>query len=284
MSSDSLQPEVPTQIGGYRIEEELAAGWSYRARDAAGRVVVLKILDSDCLLRGQLHPMIRDRLGRVREAAHLGLANLYGVERDDGRAFAVWEYVEGATLEDWLAAGREPGELRRLGHELAAAVEALHALGIVHGAIHERNVLVTEAGGVRLTHVSPFLYNEPEVDVEAVLPVLKRLGCEDVVDSFGGAPVDLRELVLRLGVRGGDRAAPAPAPVAGADREAASLRNLALIGAAAAALAGAGVAWGVWYWGGRSAPPPHRGTGYLAPRPPAPHDAGVARTANGVHL
>ena len=43
-------------------------------------------MDHDCLLRGQLHPSIRERLSRVRELAHGGVANLYGVGRDGGES------------------------------------------------------------------------------------------------------------------------------------------------------------------------------------------------------
>src|SRR6266571_2713082 len=88
-------------IGEYRIERELGEG-SFLACESNGRRVVLKMLEGDCLLKGQLHPMIKDRLGRVRELAHLGVANLHGVERDGERAFLVWEYVEGIALEEYL--------------------------------------------------------------------------------------------------------------------------------------------------------------------------------------
>ena len=88
-------------IGGYRIERELGEG-SLLASESNGRRVVLKMLEEDCLLKGALHPMIKDRLGRVRELAHLGVANLHGAERDGERAFLVWEFVEGITLEQYL--------------------------------------------------------------------------------------------------------------------------------------------------------------------------------------
>src|SRR5687767_3053812 len=94
---------VGTTSGGLRgggIAEvlELEGGKSWVGRDEAGRRVVLKELDSDCLMRGQLHPMIKDRLERVRDLAHLGVAQLFGVVRDGERALLVWEYVEGKTL------------------------------------------------------------------------------------------------------------------------------------------------------------------------------------------
>src|SRR5207248_291645 len=88
-------------IGDYRVDRELAEG-TFLAAESNGRQVVLKMLDSDCLLKGALHPMIKDRLGRVRELAHLGIANLHGAGRDHDRAFLVWEFVEGISLEEFL--------------------------------------------------------------------------------------------------------------------------------------------------------------------------------------
>src|SRR4051794_36900818 len=88
-------------IGAYRVERELGEG-SFLACESNGRRVVLKMLEGDCLLKGQLHPMIHGRLGRVRELAHLGVANLQGAEKEGERAFLVWEFVEGITLEEYL--------------------------------------------------------------------------------------------------------------------------------------------------------------------------------------
>ena len=90
------------------------------------------MLEPDLVARGQLHPSVRDRLGRVREIAHLGVANLHGVERDAGRVYAIWEFVEGSTLETWAtSAATTPRDLLLLARELVLAVEALHARGVV---------------------------------------------------------------------------------------------------------------------------------------------------------
>jgi hypothetical protein len=203
--------------------------------------VVYKALDEDCLLRGQLHPMVRDRLGRVRELAHVGVATLLGVERQEGRPVLVWEHVEGEALDEYLAAGRpDERRLRELARELLGHVETMHALGIVHGAIHERNVIVTPQGGLKLTHVSPLLYTDPQADVDAVESLLEEMGLLDAVEP----PVsDLRQLRRRL--------ADSAAPGEGASDDAAekpllTSRRMALAGAAAAAVAGALLAWAFW--------------------------------------
>jgi len=155
-------------ISDYRDVSQLG-GSSYLAAESGGRRVVLKMLDADCLLKGQLHPMIKDRLGRVRELAHLGVANLHGAERDGERAFLVWEYIEGQSLEEFLR-DRQVDKARRaqLAHQIVLHLESLHALGIVHGGLHLRNVIITPGGDVKLTHVSPLLYHEEAVDLSAL--------------------------------------------------------------------------------------------------------------------
>jgi hypothetical protein len=220
-------------IGQYRIERELGEG-SFLAAESNGRRVVLKMLEGDCLLKGQLHPMIKDRLGRVRELAHLGVANLQGAERDGERAFLVWEFVEGITLEQYLFEYEpERARLVEMAWQLLMHVEALHALGIVHGGIHWRNVIVRPEGGVMLTHVSPLLYQEERVDVEAVREVMGEMGFEV------GEATSLKEMAEVIRPREeteGTHSEP----------ESEHLGRWALIGAIVAALVGAGVAWMIW--------------------------------------
>src|SRR5258708_16817596 len=114
------------------------------------------MLDRDCLVRPppnpKLHPNIRDRLARVRELAHGRVANLHGVEHDQGLVYLVWEYVAGLTLEDWaLDPAVQPRDLLLTARELILTLESLHARGIVHGSIHGRNVIVDTTGTLHLT-------------------------------------------------------------------------------------------------------------------------------------
>jgi hypothetical protein len=219
------------------------------AADPARRRVVLKPLDEDCLLKGNLHPLIKDRLGRVRELAHLGVANLLGVERLDGQCFLVWQHVEGQTLEDYLdATEKGPQALRGIALRLVQSVESLHALGIVHGALHARNIIVEPDGALRLTHISPLLYTDVAVDIEALLELLRDLGHEQPEQEELPA---LRQVAAQLSTSPKAPAEPAEQPAAA--RDGIKLRRAALIGAAAATVLGAAVAWGVWWYSSRQA-------------------------------
>ena len=214
--SSCTDTSTPSEICGYIVDSALSPnGSAYLAIGPGGRGVVLKKMDHDCLLRGQLHPSIRERLSRVRELAHGGVANLYGVGRDGGesgngrekdagggQAWLIWEYVAGQSFTDYAAApSRSLRDLAAVGRELALALDLLHMQGIVHGAIGGGNVIVSSAGNVRLTHVSPLLYSDPVPDAEAVIHLL-----ESAVAARGDAASPLATLlaqarVERLGLR-----------------------------------------------------------------------------------
>lgn len=184
MNPVTVQSQVPPQqFGDYRVERALTPGQSFLCVSSTGRKLVLKALEEDCLLRGRLHPSIADRLKRVCELAHPGVANLHGVERfrrdpsptcGEG-TYLVWEYVEGKPADEYVAGMTSPAELAVLAREIAVAVESLHALGIVHGQIHAGNVIIDGCGRVRLTHVSPLLYDDPANDVHDTVAMLEHL-------------------------------------------------------------------------------------------------------------
>ena len=157
----------PHGLGPYTFRRELAAGQTYLCDGPDGRPVVLKRLADDCLHRGGLHPAIRDRLARTREVPHPAVSQLRGVDRLPAGTFAVWDHVAGLS---WEEATVTPATA------LAAvrAVEALHAAGLVHGAIHGRNLLLTPAGDVRLLHPSPYLYTDPAADLAGLLAACRE--------------------------------------------------------------------------------------------------------------
>lgn len=132
---------------------------------------VRKRLDDDCLLGDELHPSIAERLNRVRELPVQAVANLQSVDRDEQGVWLVWQFVEGCNFNEYRAQEHSPEELRRVIREARLALAAMHAHGLVHGAVHERNIIIEPNGRVRLTHVSPLLYDDPKFDF-AVLELI----------------------------------------------------------------------------------------------------------------
>src|SRR4051794_4599472 len=173
------------ELCGYAIASSLSAnGDCYLAIGPGGRGVVLRRMPAECVVENQLHPLIKERLTRVREIAHAGIANLHGVGREtDASAWMIWEYVEGQPLDAYAsqAQHRTPRELTVIGRELALTVEALHLQGVVHGGLNGRNVFVTPYNTIRLSNVSPLLFTDPAADSDAVIELLRN-----TVEARGG--------------------------------------------------------------------------------------------------
>ena len=265
---DAPAAPAPGALCGYPVVERLsddgAESATYLATGPGGRGVVLKPLGGDCLHRGQLHPGIRDRLERVRELAHPGVANLHGVGREGDSAWLIWEHVEGQTFEAYAKGHCEsPRSLAVLARELVLTVDALHARGIVHGAVSDGNAIVTPAGSIRLTHVSPYLYTDPADDAEAVLDVLEqalsacglaRWRLHQLVEEARATRMPLRTLATRLAALIDSRDVDARSTVASSDNgEGRRGRRRMVVAALLVAGAGAAVAYGVWYAAGSPA-------------------------------
>jgi hypothetical protein len=192
--AESAHAETQCEICGYPVERVIATDQCYIAGGPGGRRVVLKRMDEDCLLQGGLHPTIKDRLCRVRELAHGGVANLHGVGREGDAAYMIWEYVPGITFDEYVAAPQRTNrELLLLARELVLSVDSLHLQGIVHGALIGGNIIVQRDGSIRLTHVSPLLYTDTETDVECVIGLL-----EDAVEQSGRAKSPLGNLLTEI--------------------------------------------------------------------------------------
>lgn len=142
-------------ISHYRIEAEMGRGGMgvvYRARDERlQRSVALKLLPTE--IAG--HAQRRERtLAEARAAAalnHPGIMTIYEVGEEGDQAFIVMEMVAGKTLRALISEGPvEPRMLARLGAQVAEALAAAHAQGVIHGDIKPENVVVQADARVKL--------------------------------------------------------------------------------------------------------------------------------------
>ncbi len=255
-------PAAVSELCGYRVLEPLGPKGSYLATASDGRKVVLKKLPAECLLRGQLHPQVHDRLKHVRELAHMDVASLCGVERERNDAYLVWEYLEGVTLEQYLIAEHPGQDLVALARELALTVEWLHELGIVHGALHGRNVIVQADQRLRLTHLSPLLYYNPAEDVAALIELLRDMASRRhqeyaplgrLTAQVRPETLTLRQLADQLAILCRQREAEDELP--GKPHDAHGISRRAYLAAALTAAAGIALGCGIWLMTDRNTVP-----------------------------
>ena len=205
----SDDPRVGTELAGYRIDSLL--GWGgmsvvYLAEDLGlKRRVALKLLAATLSENGSF----RDRFLRESELAasidHPNIIPIYEAGTADDLLFIAMRYVEGHDLNERLKRGRlDPADAVGILAQLASALDAAHARGLVHRDVKPSNVLLdtgSRPDGSDHVYLADFgltkrVYDGPETGEDGRL-----LGTIDYVapEQIAGEEIDGRADIYSLG-------------------------------------------------------------------------------------
>ncbi|MGP0071233.1 MAG: protein kinase domain-containing protein [Bryobacteraceae bacterium] len=203
---------VGQRVGPYLVSEligEGGMGLVFKARDTElNRSVAIKVLPADRLA----DPERKRRFLQEAKAAsllnHPNIVTVHGIAHERDTDFIVMEFVSGKTLDQLIPSKGLP--LKRAvkyALEIADAVQAAHAAGIVHRDIKPSNIMITEQDRVKVLDfgLAKLAEPEPASETERTEPLTTKAGMVFGTAAYmspeqaEGKPADTRSDIFSFG-------------------------------------------------------------------------------------
>jgi len=191
-----------SQLAGYVIEEQVGAGGMavvFRARDAVlGRLAALKVLSPALAADQEFRARFLRESQAVASVEEPHIIPVYGAGEVDGVLYIATKFVPGGDLADVMerAGGAlEPGRAVTFIEQVAAALDAAHAAGLVHRDVKPGNILVDAVPGRdEHAYLSDFGLSKKSMAASGLTATGTFLGTPDYCapEQIRGLPVDGR--------------------------------------------------------------------------------------------
>jgi two-component system, LytTR family, response regulator len=210
-----MEPSLSSgdQVAHYRIVSRLGEGGMgevYLATDTRlDRSVALKVLPT-----AVAHdPTRMERFDREAKAAsalnHPNVAHIYEIGEDRGIHFLVMEFIEGEALDRRIDGRPLPvDDIGQIGAQIADALDAAHAKGIVHRDIKPANIIITPRGIAKVLDFGLAKVMDRQSSIESQMATRTLSAAGELIGTVAymspeqalGHPVDHRADIFSLGV------------------------------------------------------------------------------------
>ena len=153
--AQTMQPNAEGALlaNRYRVVRQLGAGgmgsvWLAEDTQLDNKLFAIKMLPSILVSNKRAYRQLKDEALVAMQLVHPNIVQIRAFEENDGNPFLVMDYVDGETLDDYLAEKGKLGEdeVIRVLRPIAAALDYAHSKGVVHRDVKPGNVMIAKDG------------------------------------------------------------------------------------------------------------------------------------------
>ena len=199
--------ERGTELGGYRIEQQIGSGGMgivYRVTNVAlGRVYALKVLAPELAEDEQFRRRFQREMQIAASIDHPNVVGIHYAGEQDGFLFLAMDYVHGEDLRQLILRDGAVDPARAVGilTQVGFALDAAHAKGLVHRDIKPGNVLLTIRDGDERAYLTDFGLAKRSSTLAELTVAGSIVGTADYMapEQVRGDPSDVRTDIYALG-------------------------------------------------------------------------------------